>query len=102
MLTSAVAVPINCVYTVLCVDPWSCVYFVITGQQNHEQSPGGHENTGKMLDEGTRCYQDRSVKSTWMNESRRQTADTVRGDGSMHASESVMDEVNKQNIHLFI
>lgn len=29
------------------------------------------------------------MKSTWMNESRRQTSDTVRGDGSMQASGSV-------------
>lgn len=69
----------------LWTDPWSCVYFVTTGQHNYEPSPGGHENTGGMLDEGTRCcYRDHSVKSTWMNESRRQTSDTV----SMQASGS--------------
>lgn len=50
--------------------------------------PEENENTGGMLDEGTRCSQARSVKSTWVSESRRQASDPVRGDGSVQASGS--------------
>ncbi len=69
----------------LWTDPWSCVYFVITGQHCYEPCPGEHENTGRLLDEGTRCHQHESVKSARMNESWRQTSWTVKGDGSMQA-----------------
>lgn len=60
--------------------------------------PEENENTGGMLDEGTRCSQARSVKSTWVSESWRQTSDPVRGDGSMQASGSVQGKAAGRSV----
>lgn len=60
--------------------------------------PEENENTGGMLDEGTRCSQARSVKSTWVSESRRQTSDPVRGDGSVQASGSAQGEAAARSV----